>query len=87
MVSVHDAILVIVHHETIGELEQNPVGRWLLQLHDGQVWLFVCVKLAGTALVCSILVHLYRFRPQAALLIAVALCFVQSILLIYLHSA
>ncbi len=34
-VSVHDALLVVVNHEIIGQAEQNPVGRWLLEMQGG----------------------------------------------------
>ena len=36
-VSVHDAILVIAHHELIGQFERNPLGTWLLKLYGGEV--------------------------------------------------
>ena len=84
-VSVHDAILVIVHHELISQFERNPLGTWLLQLHGGEVWLFVVVKLAGTAAVCTVLVRLYRYRSDIALLVAVVLSCFQLLLLFHLH--
>ena len=63
---MHDALLVVVHHEVIDYTEQNPLGRWLLQHGGGDVWLFVCVKFAGTAVVCAVLVILYRYRSVLA---------------------
>ena len=84
-VSVHDAVLVVVYQDTIEQHEQNPVGRWLLQRHGGEVWLFVLVKLAGTAAVCVVLVSLYRYRPVLALPVAAALAGFQLLLLCYLH--
>lgn len=85
MVSVHDAVLVVVHHELIGQFERNPLGRWLLQLHGGEVWLFVLAKLAGTAAVCTILVRLFLYRSRIAMLIAGVLSSFQLLLLSYLH--
>ena len=83
-VSVHDAVLVVVHHELIGQFERNPLGRLLLQLHGGEVWLFVLVKLAGTAAVCTILVRLFLTRSRLAMWITGVLCCFQFLLLLYL---
>ena len=84
-VSVHDAVLVVVHQEVISQFERNPLGRWLLQLHGGEVWLFVAVKLAGTAVVCKVLFRLYQYRSGIALLVAVVLSCFQMLLLFHLH--
>lgn len=85
LVSVHDAMLVVLYHETINELEQNPIGKWLLDIQQGDVWLFVLVKLAGTAAVCTVLISLYRRSKQLAFPIVFALAAFQSLLLVYLH--
>lgn len=84
LVSVHDAMLIVFNHEIIYEVEQNPVGRWLMEAQDGEIWLFVIVKLAGTAVVCAVLISLYRFRPRFALIVAVAIAGFQAGLLYYL---
>jgi hypothetical protein len=84
-VSAHDAMLVMVHHQLIEEFERNPLGRWLIQCGGGDVWLFVCVKFAGTATVCAALVLLYRYRFAVAVTVAGALAGFQSLLLCYLH--
>ena len=84
-VSVHDAVLVVVNHEVIEQYEQNPLGRWLIQRHGGEVWLFVFVKLAGTAAVCAALVSLYHYRTALALTVASAVAAFQLLLLCYLH--
>ena len=87
LVSVHDAALIVFHHQTINELEQNPVGYWLLQLHGGEVWRFLLAKLAGTALVCAILATSYRNAKCHAVPIAGALAGFQLALLCYLTFA
>ena len=63
---MHDAVLVVVHHEVIERFEQNPLGRWLIQCGGGEVWLSVFVKFAGTAAVCAVLVRLYHYRSALA---------------------
>jgi hypothetical protein len=83
-VSVHDAVLVVVHHNLISQTEQNPVGRWLIDV-QGDIWLFVSLKLAGTAVVCTVLVRLYRYRHRLAFVVALAVACFQLWLLIHLH--
>ena len=84
-ISVHDAVLVVVHHDVIEQYEQNPLGRWLIQRRGGEVWLFVFVKFAGTAAVCAVLVRLYHYRSALALTVAAAVAGFQLLLLCYLH--
>ena len=83
-VSVHDAMLVILNADIILEVERNPVGRWLIELQGGDIWLFVLTKLLGTAVVCSILVMLYEFRVRQGLLAAGGVASFQMVLLCYL---
>ncbi len=86
-VSVHDAALVVTNHEVIHEVEQNPIGVWLLDLQDGQVWLFVTVKLVSTALVCAVLITLYKHQRRIAMTVAASLVCFQLSLLCYLTVA
>lgn len=86
-VSVHDAMLVALNANVIGEVEQNPVGRWLIELQGGDVWLFVSLKLVGTAIVCAALVTLYEFRAHLALAASGGVAAFQMGLLWYLTFA
>ncbi len=83
-VSVHDAMLVVLNADVILEVERNPVGRWLIELQRGDVWLFVLTKFLGTAVVCSILVMMYEFRVRHGLLAVGGVASFQMILLCYL---
>lgn len=83
-VSVHDAMLVILNSDLILEVERNPVGRWLIELQRGDIWLFVLTKFLGTAVVCSILVMMYEFRVRQGLLAAAGVASFQLVLLCYL---
>ena len=83
-VSVHDAILVVLNADVILDVERNPVGRWLIELQRGDIWLFVVTKFLGTAVVCSILVMLYEFRVRHGLLAAGGVASFQMVLLCYL---
>ena len=83
-VSVHDAMLVILNDVVICEVEHNPIGRWLIELQDGEVWLFVLVKLVGTSVACAVLVTLYRVRADLALAVSKGVALFQAVLLCYL---
>ena len=83
-VSVHDAVLVVLHEEVISEFEQNPLGCWLIRLQGGEVWLFVWTKLVGTALVAAVLVKIYQHHSRLALTVAAPTAVFQLILLLYL---
>jgi hypothetical protein len=83
-VSVHDAVLVLMNEDVIAQEERNPVGRWLIAQGGGGAWLFVAVKLLGTAFVGAVLLALYRTRPSAALSVAAGLACFQLGLLLYL---
>lgn len=86
-VSVHDAMLVVLHADVICEFEQNPVGRWLIEMGGGDVGLFVSLKLMGTGMVCATLVTLYEFRTRIALAAGSSLAVFQAVLLLYLTFA
>jgi hypothetical protein len=85
-VSVHDAALVILLDDVIGETEQNPIGRWLIELNGGEVWLFIALKLTGTALCGATLWALYEVCRHVARTAAIAIACFQFALLIYLSS-
>lgn len=84
-VSVHDAVLVVIHHDVIAQTEQNPLGRWLIQCRGGDVWLFVLLKFAGTAAVCAVLVKLYQHCAFVVVMIAATVAGFQLLLLLHLH--
>jgi len=80
-------MLVVLNASVIGEIERNPVGRWLIELQGGEVWLFVSVKLLTTAVVCAILVTMYEFRTRLALVASGGVAAFQMGLLWYLTFA
>lgn len=86
-ISVHDAILVVLNHGVIGDVEQNPVGRWLLRANHGDVWLFVGVKLLGTAAAGAVAVEVFRLAPRIARIVVIAVAAIQLSLLAYLSLA
>lgn len=87
LVSVHDTMLIVANHDIIGDVERNPVGKWLIDVQAGQIWLFVVLKLAGTALVCTVLVELFRRCRRIAMTAAAGVGTFQMVLLTYLTFA
>lgn len=87
LVSVHDAILIVVNHEVIGEVERNPIGSWLLDVAEGSVWLFVLLKLLLTSIVVTFLVFLFYVRRELAWIVMPPIVLFQLCLLGYLTFA
>jgi hypothetical protein len=86
-VSVHDAMLVVLNEGVIAHFERNPLGRWLIELGGGEVWLFVLVKLAGTSIACAALVAIYPRWRRGAVAAAATIAAFQLGLLLYLSLA
>ena len=83
-ISCYDAYLVQRYQFSISVLEENPLGRWLIDAGSGEVVLFVRAKLAGTLVVLSVLAALYRYCRRWAHPTALALAVFQLGLLFYL---
>lgn len=83
-VSVHDAHLVILNHLVIMEVEKNPVGWWLVSATGGEVWPFITIKLACTAVVCATLLTMFDRAPRITLPVATGIASFQAALLLYL---
>jgi hypothetical protein len=83
-ISVIDGYLVWHCASVIGEVELNPLGRWLLFLGNGNVWVFLLSKSIGTILVCMILLKLYRHNPKLGLAASVPIASFQVGLLVFL---
>ena len=79
-ISAYDNTMTWIFRETIAELEQNPVGSWLLE--QGGVPLFVAVKAVTTLLLVLYLVILLKTKYKK--LITVAFVF-QLGIFIYLN--
>ena len=86
-VSAYDTFLIVEFSGTIQQLEENPVGRWLLNAGDGGVDVFVRCKLAGTLVVMTVLVGMKRFRSRMVLPVVSGIAAWQTGLLAYLTLA
>lgn len=85
-VSLFDCLMVVQFSDVILEVEENPVGSYLLALDNGNPWLFLRTKAAGTVLVLCLLVALYRHRRCWAVPVTGSVAIFQCGLLLYLTS-
>ncbi len=83
-VSLYDTYLILRFSDHINQLEENPVGRWLLQLGGGRVEVFVRAKLAGTLIVLSSLTGMRIYRSRLAVPVTASVATYQVVLLVYL---
>ena len=85
-VSVHDGYLVLANRPVMTGVEQNPLGRWLLERSGGDIWLLLSLKSLGTVAVATFLLLLRSTHPRIAFVACAAIAAFQVGLLIYLYS-
>lgn len=85
-VSLYDAYLIVRFRDMIWMMEENPMGRWLLEIADGQVGIFVRVKLAGTVMVLSLLMLMWKMRMSILFPVTTTIASWQTGLMIYLTA-
>ena len=83
-VSVFDGYLVFRFRHELHKTELNPVGRLLIQLNGGQVWLLLGAKFLGTVAAATIVLLIYGRRPRLGMTIAGAIATLQLGLLLFL---
>jgi hypothetical protein len=84
LVAAIDAYLTYRFKDMMSQLEENRVGQALIELGYGKVSIFMNVKIAGTVVVLSVLVALYRYRRRWSVPVTVAIAAFQLGLLGYL---
>ncbi len=84
LVSAYDAYLVEEFQDCILNLEQNPVGHYLLKVGGGDVSIFVRVKAAGTLIVLTAMAGIYHRNRRLAFPITMTLAAFQLALLLYM---
>jgi hypothetical protein len=83
-VSVIDGYLALRYRDDLLYLEQNPIGRMLIQWNDGEVWYLLAAKLCGTVVVCTAVLLIRQWNALHGLIVASALAAFQLWLLFYL---
>ncbi len=83
-VSVFDGYLCVRFRHELHKTELNPVGRILIRLNGGQVWLMLAAKFLGTVIAATIVLLIYGRRPRLGITVAGALATLQLGLLLFL---
>ncbi|MGQ0637272.1 MAG: hypothetical protein ACT4QC_21905 [Planctomycetaceae bacterium] len=84
LVSAFDVYLTVRFQEHLGYQEENPVGRWLLELHGWEPSLLIGAKFFGSTLVLGFLTLAYLRDRRMGLVFTTALAIFQFGLLGYL---
>ena len=83
-VSVFDGYLVVRFRHELHKTELNPLGRLLIQLNGGQVWLLLAAKFAGTVTAATLVLLIYGRWPRVGMTIACVVAGLQLCLLLFL---
>jgi hypothetical protein len=93
LVSIYDMYLTVKYAQYLKYMEQNPVGRWLMQLDQlkngaiPDLTLFLSAKSIGTLIVLTILALLYHHRRRIGHPVAAGVTTFQVVLAWYLTVA
>jgi hypothetical protein len=89
-VAIYDILLTIRYWESLKQLEENPVGRWLMNLDQvelvaaSNLTLFLIMKSAGTLIVLLTVYTLIKRRGRIGHPIAAGVALFQLILAMHL---
>ena len=83
-VSVFDGYLVLRFRHEMHRNELNPLGRLLIQLNGGQVWLLLATKFIGTVAAATVVLLLYGRWPRLGITVASVVAGLQLCLLLFL---
>jgi hypothetical protein len=86
-VSVFDGYLALRYREELYKTELNPLGRMLIQLNGGQVWLLLAAKFAGTIASATAVLLIFGRWPRLGLTVAGIIAGFQLCLLLFLLFA
>jgi hypothetical protein len=84
IVSALDIYLIDRFRGVLAELEENPVGQFLIELDGGDVGVFIRAKAFGTVFVLSVLAGLYVYRRRWSFPVTASVAAFQFGLLAYL---
>jgi hypothetical protein len=84
-VSMYDVYWSFKVQDVLIEYEQNPIGTWLINLDNGDIALFMTIKMMGTMVVILAIPGLYFFRRCWGLICCTAVGTFQALLLCYLN--
>lgn len=84
LVSMIDSYFAFRFRDLLRDLEENPAGRYLIELQNGQVSVFLRTKAAGTIAVLGILAAFYVYRHRWRVPIIGSVAAFQMGLLVYM---
>ena len=84
LISSVDLYWCIKNQHIMAQTEENPIGRYLIELDQGDVALFMGVKVAGTVMALGALIFLYHWKKRYAWIVTIVLSIAQFCLLYYL---
>ena len=84
LISSVDLYWCIKNQHIIAQIEENPIGRYLIELDQGDVALFMGIKMAGTDTALGALIFLYHWKKRYAWIATITLSILQFCLLYYL---
>lgn len=83
-VSAFDVYMSVEYQNTLYEAEMNPLGRYLMDIKDGEISLFMGCKSLGTIFTLGILCLLWENHKRIALGVITGVAVFQLLLLILL---
>tara|TARA_R100000664_G_scaffold34249_1_gene55753 strand:+ start:1447 stop:1848 length:402 start_codon:yes stop_codon:yes gene_type:complete len=86
VVSSIDMYWSIKIHEVLLDIEQNPIGVFLIEKNDDSVALFMSFKFLGTIFVVMILSALYNKNKKLAWSVITGIVIFQTFLIYYVYS-
>lgn len=93
LVAAYDIVLTIRYAKFLSQLEENPIGRWIMNLKDEticnledtpNVIPFIILKVIGTLVVVGVIVALIRWRSRLGHLVGLGVSGFQLGLAAYL---
>lgn len=93
LVAAYDIVLTIRYAKFLSQLEENPIGRWIMNLKDESicnleatpnVMPFIILKVIGTVVVVGVIVALIRWRSHMGHLVGLGVSGFQLGLAAYL---
>ena len=92
IVAVYDIIMTVMYAESLQHMEKNPVGRWLMGLHNlshsfgetPDLSFFLAMKILGTMLVLATMFLLIRWRARIGNPVSIGVSSFQIFLASYL---
>ena len=82
-VSVYDVYWSFKTAAILPQMEENPLGRWLIQLDGGDISLFMTAKMVGTMFVILAIPGIYQFKRSWGMICCAAVAVFQCLLLVY----